>query len=134
MKRQEDKHRYERVFAVLARIGAVAYKLQLPASSSLHPVFHVSQLKCVKGVRAVSQVLIKWSATPQSLATWEDEEALRQQFPCAPAWGQASLQKVGSVTTTPVAEAENKQEQAAEPCQTVRLHKPNKKYSGPEWA
>jgi hypothetical protein len=32
-------------FKILARIGQSAYKLQLPDSSLVHPVFHVSQLK-----------------------------------------------------------------------------------------
>lgn len=32
-------------FKILARVGAVAYRLELPTDCQVHPVFHVSQLK-----------------------------------------------------------------------------------------
>lgn len=86
----------------------MAYRLALPPSSSIHIVFHVSQLKKTvaahhsvtaippstiaqwsvpekilqchiirKGTSSIMQGLIKWSTMPESLATWEELEALR---------------------------------------------------------
>jgi ribosomal protein L21E len=113
-------------FVVLQRVGSVAYKLELPAHSAIHPMFHVSQLKRAvgaahqvtptlpsdfalqlapeqvletrsvrRGNSSIQQVLIKWNNLPSSLATREDYEALRQEFPRATAWGQAVFQGRG---------------------------------------
>jgi hypothetical protein len=61
--------------------------------------FKVLQRRLVrKGASTVSQVLVQWSGSSESLATWEDSEALRQHFPAAPAWGQAVSQDGGIVS------------------------------------
>jgi len=44
-------------FPILAKIGAVAYRLQLLESSRIHPVFHVSQLKKYVGSSQVQYTL-----------------------------------------------------------------------------
>ena len=42
---QNLSFRYFRPFKIIQKIRNMAYKLDLPATSSVYPVFHVSQLK-----------------------------------------------------------------------------------------
>lgn len=53
-------------YKVIQRIGAVAYKLELPTTARIHPVFHVSVLKRALGNHPKSQnipllYLLIWS-------------------------------------------------------------------------
>lgn len=84
-------------FKIIKKIGAVAYKLQLPDQSKIHPIFHVSLLKKAVGEYHVQNELPKdlevimdeeiypvrvlgtriimknGSSVPQSLIQWKDK-------------------------------------------------------------
>ena len=54
---QKIAPKYYSPYKILDKVGVVAYKLQLPTSFQIHPVFHVSQLKCLVGNATTSNQL-----------------------------------------------------------------------------
>jgi hypothetical protein len=49
--------KYYGPYKVLQNIGTMAYKLELPASSQVHSLFHVSCLKKVIGDKILAQTI-----------------------------------------------------------------------------
>lgn len=47
------RSKYYGPFKIIARVGEVSYKLQLPDTTNIHPVFHISHLKNHVGANAI---------------------------------------------------------------------------------
>ncbi|KAJ7548312.1 hypothetical protein O6H91_07G006800 [Diphasiastrum complanatum] len=100
--------RYRGPFKILKKIGSLAYQLELPDGSQVHPVFHVSHLK--KSLREgehlgskdqlrlepekildtrtkrlrnriVTEHLVRWRGCTDDDDSWEQEGSLRRNFP-----------------------------------------------------
>lgn len=59
---------------IVERIGSVAYWLELPTSSSINPVFHVSQLKKAVGAHHIVE-----PSLPPSFVRWSIPEKILQR-------------------------------------------------------
>lgn len=122
--------KYYGPYPVLAKVGTRAYRLELPSESSVHPVFHVSQLR--QFVRPSVQALCVEDAL------WEDVEDLRACFPGALAWGQAIFQRQGTISD-PFPAAEDGVAEGASATASVpkprgkRMKFANTKYPADRW-
>ncbi|KAK1695372.1 hypothetical protein QYE76_012069 [Lolium multiflorum] len=105
------------------------------------PVRVLQQRARQVGRRTVAQVLVQWSGSSPAQATWEDQEALQQHFPLAPAWGQAGLQQRGNVsdpvTTDDQGEGGNDTEAFESSPRDLgrpkRSKRPSSRYAGDNW-
>jgi hypothetical protein len=71
--------KYYGPYKVLQKIGTMAYKLELPASSRVHPVFHVSCLKKVIGDKIPFQTILP-ELTRKEKSYWMLKPSLTQEF------------------------------------------------------
>nr|GEV11618.1 hypothetical protein [Tanacetum cinerariifolium] len=115
-------------FEIVEKVGAVAYRLKLPATAAIHPVFHVSQLKAVIGDHVAEpelpmgltedmvvvckpvevietregseglEFLVVWEGLTRDEATWERADMLCKQFPAFHLEDKVNFQGASNVT------------------------------------
>ncbi|KAF3774811.1 hypothetical protein EJ110_NYTH51566 [Nymphaea thermarum] len=108
--------RYYGPSRVLQKVGKAAYRIALPPTMLVHPVFHVSRLKPHHGpvpkeeeplpddrpreVQARHEALIEWEGIDGGMP-WELFDRIKTQFRTTRAWGQAHSKEGGSDTVKP---------------------------------
>jgi hypothetical protein len=105
----------------------------LPSNSLQYrvPLRILSHCMVTRGNTPIPQVLIQWSQLPEQLLTWEDQQALQQFFPDAPAWGQAEF-KGGNVSSS-VLTSPSPSNIDTDPRRSSRRKQPSTRTSGPMW-
>ena len=86
-----------------------------------------------RGTSTIPHVLVKWNNLPSALVTWEDFEAIRQEFPRATAWGQAVSKGGGDVSHRHDPAQEEDEVFRVQPRER-RPKKPNPRVYGEQWA
>ncbi|GJV41593.1 hypothetical protein Tco_1420033, partial [Tanacetum coccineum] len=86
-KRGKLNPRYVGPFKVLAKVGAVAYKFELPQElSRVHNTFHEPveiidrEVKLLKQSR-IPIVKVRWNSRRRPRFTWEREHQFRKKYP-----------------------------------------------------
>lgn len=69
-------------FQVIARVGKVSYKLQLPAHSKVHPVFHVSLLRAALPKDTEVVMALPEPPAPHSSPDFPEEVLARRKITC----------------------------------------------------
>ncbi|KAK1679066.1 hypothetical protein QYE76_039914 [Lolium multiflorum] len=122
------------ILVVVDKLTKYAHFIPLrhPYTASKIPVAVLGRRVRQVGFRTVPQALIHWSGMPEDQATWEDVESLRQQFPAAPAWGQAGFQARGIVNDQAPPGTSNDDPGMAGPSQ-AKEGRPTRKKKTPDW-
>jgi hypothetical protein len=113
--------------------GPVSSDLLTQLSQYRVPVKVLNTWMVDRGSSQVKQVLVQWLEMSADLATWEDQDALKQLFLAAPASGQAVSKGRGNVSTLVARKCSSVQTDEAGPRRSSQPKKPNLQVIGPSW-